>query len=71
MQYNSQTGNYQAVEDGHLIEVDSDVFGEELADAQKSGKSYEQAFEELIDTSLWTGSTPMYGVSIDGVSQDK
>ena len=70
MEYNSQTGNYQAVEDGHLIEVDSDVFAESLADAQKSGKSYEEAFEELLDTLLWTGSGPMHGVSIDGVEQE-
>ncbi len=70
MQYNNNTGNYEAAEDGHRIEVDGDVFQETLQEMEKDGMSWEAAMDELLNTTTWTGSSPMHGVSIDGVAQD-
>ncbi len=62
MQYNSNTDYYEATEDGHLVQVDSDVFAEMLQEGMSE--------DELLETTTWTGSTPMHGVLIDGVAQD-
>lgn len=76
--WNEQTGRYEALVDGKLIEVDGDAFAETLADMRSDYEdegldeetAYDKAFAELIKPSVWIGSTPMYGVFVDGVSQD-
>ncbi len=79
LKWNSDAGNYQASEDGHLIEVDGDVFAEARTDLIKElvaenglseEEAYQQADDELSKTVTWTGSLPMHGVSIDGVPQE-
>jgi hypothetical protein len=69
MQYNNSTDMYEAWEDGKHIEVDSDVLAETRQDMEKDGMSYEDAMNELLETSTWTGSTPMHGVYVDGKAQ--
>ena len=69
LQYNSKSDNYETIVDGKLVEIDSDVFAEELAAMQKDGMSWEEAMDELSRVSTWTGSTPMDGVYVDGVEQ--
>lgn len=71
MTWNSDTGRYQGTTtDGRTIEVDGDVFAEDLSQMTRTymeekgldeQNASELAFNELIQVAGWT-STPMDGV---------
>ena len=76
LEWNHTTGRYEAYLDGHLVEVDGDVFAETRTSMRKeymeqgvpSNDADERAYENLIDALTWTPD--MHGVRIDGKSQD-
>jgi len=76
--WNNNADNYQATVDGDLVEVDGDVFAESVQDLTKeyvkegmdADVARDKAEDELLVAEGWCFSTPMHGVSINGVSQE-
>lgn len=77
LEWNHTTGRYQADFDGHLVEVDGDVFAESeqemrqtyIEQGMSEDDAEQKAYNDLVAVSLWTPD--MHGVSIDGKSQSE
>jgi hypothetical protein len=68
--YNERAERYQALEGGHLIVIEEDVFMIEFHGLLDSGLSEAEALEELLDVQWWFDRLPKSGVFIDGIEQD-
>jgi hypothetical protein len=70
LEHNEQAERYQALEGGHLIAIEEDVFMIELERLQTEEEMTEQeAIDTLFDVQWWYDHLPLSGVYIDGLEQ--